>query len=205
MKVELETICTWIYYLKNNPGNADRILDCFWPSQIKSKTWLIESLKYTRGFWTGNIQNVVIFGGWYGLLSHLMNEEYRAKYINVDIDQSCENVFNEVNNKSNISFVTACMSSFKYDTPADLIINTSSEHVSQDTYDIWWNNIPKGTKYVIQGNNFFESDEHVRCTETLEEFISINHLQQSKVKDTLNCGMRPDGSPFYRFMAIGVK
>ena len=24
-------------------------------------------------------------------------------------------------------------------------------------------------------------------------------------KDTLECGMRPDGSPFYRFMAIGVK
>ena len=204
MKIELENIATWMQYVKENPKNS-RVLDCFWPSQIKSKIWLVQSLKYTRGFWGGNIKKIVIFGGWYGFLSQVMSEEYPVSYVNVDNDPSCEKIFNDLNNNANISFLNVCMSKFDYDSSVNLVINTSSEHVPQEIYDLWWDNVPEGTKYVVQGNNFFESDEHVRCTETLEEFIEINHLQDSISKETLNCGMRPDGSPFYRFMAIGVK
>jgi hypothetical protein len=94
------------------------------------------------------------------------------------------------------------MAEFEYTTMPDLVINTSTEHVSQETYDTWWNKIPSGTIYLIQGNNFFESHEHIRCSNTLEEFLKMNHLDDA---ETIECGMRPDGSPFYRFMSVGLK
>jgi hypothetical protein len=94
------------------------------------------------------------------------------------------------------------MAEFEYTTIPDLVINTSTEHVSQKTYDTWWNKIPSGTIYLIQGNNFFESHEHIRCSNTIEEFLKMNHLDDA---ETIECGMRPDGSSFYRFMSVGIK
>ena len=98
------------------------------------------------------------------------------------------------------------MATFKYPTKPNYVINTSTEHVTQETYDIWWNNIPSGTKYLIQSNNFFALEEHIRCSDTMDEFLDINHLQDNNewVKE-IDCGMRSDGEPFIRFMAIGVK
>jgi len=190
VKIDFNLVSDWMYEIRENP----RLLDCFWPSQIASKKWLIENLE-EEPYWRGHMGDIVIFGGWYG------------NYISVDADPSCEEVFNRINTNSQIKFKNVCMSEYDYSNCffLDMVINTSSEHVSQEVYAQWWGNIPKGTKYIVQGNNFFETDEHVRCTDTLEEFITINYLESAKIKKTLNCGMRPDGSPFYRFMAMGIK
>lgn len=202
MKIDFNLVSNWMYEIRENP----RLLDCFWPSQVKSKQWLIETLE-NEAYWRGHMGDIVIFGGWYGVLAQMLHQKYPGNYISVDTDPSCEEVFKRINKNSQIKFKNVCMSEYDYTDSIflDMVINTSSEHVDQETYSKWWGNIPKGTKYIVQGNNFFETDEHVRCTDTLEEFITINYLESAKIKKTLNCGMRPDGSPFYRFMAIGVK
>ena len=202
MKIDFDLVSRWMYEIRENP----RMLDCFWPSQIASKKWLIENLE-EESYWRGHMGDIVIFGGWYGVLAQMLHQKYPGNYISVDADPSCEEVFNRINTNSQIKFKNVCMSDYDYSDCLflDMVINTSSEHVSQEVYAQWWGNIPRGTKYIVQGNNFFETDEHVRCTDTLEEFITINYLESATVKDTLNCGMRPDGSPFYRFMAIGIK
>ena len=188
--------------IRDNP----RMLDCFWQSQVQSKQWIIDTL-VKEAYWRGSMGDIVIFGGWYGVLAQMLHQQFDGKYISVDNDPSCKEVFDRINTSNKIVFKNACMSEYDYSDSIflDMVINTSSEHVSQEVYAKWWGNIPKGTKYIVQGNNFFETNEHVRCTETLEEFITINYLESATAKDTLNCGMRPDGSPFYRFMAMGIK
>ena len=64
----------------------------------------------------------------------------------------------------------------EYTTDADIAINTSCEHLTQEQYDKWLSLIKPGTKIVLQSNNYFDLDEHVRCANSIEEFI-----QQSKI------------------------
>jgi hypothetical protein len=80
----------------------------------------------------------------------------------------------------------------------DLVINTSSEHITQEVYDAWWNSIPRGTKYIVQGNNL-ENHEHVRSASNLEEFLQINRFNEPEYAGMLKCGH------FYRYMAVGYK
>jgi hypothetical protein len=80
----------------------------------------------------------------------------------------------------------------------DLVINTSSEHVTQEVYDAWWKSIPTGTKYIVQGNNLV-NPEHVRLADSLEEFLKINNIKEPEYAGMLKCGH------FYRYMAVGYK
>ena len=52
---------------------------------------------------------------------------------------------------------------------------------------------------MLQGNNFFACEEHVRCCETIEDFIKINNLNNIKFAGKLDC------IQFTRFMMIGNK
>lgn len=197
-------VSKWMEYIRNNPSNAYRFSECFWPSQMISKDAAITILEKNLE-WTGEKKTVYIFGGWYGIFAELLYSKYPHKYINVDIDPSCEEVFIQINTTRDIIHLTEDMKTFKYKESPYMVINTSTEHISQEVYDMWWNNIPKGTKYLIQGNNFFESKEHIRCTETLDEFLKTNHVENCKETDMVYCHPRSDGSPFYRFMAMGIK
>jgi hypothetical protein len=70
--------------------------------------------------------------------------------------------------------------------------------VSQEVYDAWWNSIPTGTKYIVQGNNLV-NPEHVRLADNLEHFLELNHIESPDYAGILKCGH------FYRFMAVGIK
>jgi hypothetical protein len=63
--------------------------------------------------------------------------------------------------------VTADMCSIRSD--ADVIINTSCEHITQDQYDLWISGVPYNSLLVLQSNNY-NIPEHVRIAKNLEEF-----------------------------------
>lgn len=199
-----------MFFLRNNPEYVDRFVDCFWPSQIKSKEAAIDlltDLEFADS-------PVYIFGGWYGVFAQMLYHKYPNKYYSIDIDPKCEAVVEGMKEickhiihteQPDITPITADMVDYEYSEKPYMVINTSTEHLTQDDYNKWWDKIPNDTKYFIQGNNFFECDEHVRCTNTLNEFLKINNITSCESSHVIDCGMRPDGSPFYRFMAIGLK
>jgi hypothetical protein len=81
----------------------------------------------------------------------------------------------------------------------DLVINTSTEHF--DTMD-WWNNIPKGTVVVLQGNDMPHEDHHVHSS-CLQDFLAtypVSELEYSGEKEFVYPDWR-----FKRFMLIGTK
>ena len=65
----------------------------------------------------------------------------------------------------------------KYVTGADVVINTSCEHITQEQYDQWLDNQPDNALFVIQSNNYFELDEHIRCATDIDDFMHMSSIK----------------------------
>jgi hypothetical protein len=192
--VDLQIVAKWMEYIRNNPDNAYRFTENFYQSQIDSKKWLIKHIPTDVG-------SICIFGGWHGLLAQYIAESFPAvEILTTDIDSDCQSVFNQINTNIAISFRRHDMSNgmHVFMPSPDLVINTSTEHVTQDVYDAWWELIPAKTKYIVQGNNL-DHPEHIRIADNLEQFLELNRIKDPEYAGMLKCGH------FYRFMATGVR
>jgi hypothetical protein len=173
-----------------------RTMDAFWSGQLKSKEWLITTLrKHVNKF-----VSVDIHGGWVGVLaSMIFQSEIPVTTIrSVDIDPSCEPIAINMNKVEEMvgkfHAVTADMCEIRSD--ADVIINTSFEHIAQDQYELWLSGLPHNSLIVLQSNNY-NIPEHVRIAQDLNEF-----KQQSNLRNILYAGELE--LPLYkRFMIIG--
>lgn len=200
MIIKPKYMSAWIAYIRKNPADR-RFLECFWESQLESKSWLIDQLKSINP----NIQNIAIFGGWYGVLAQLfeMNFSDIDSIETVDIDPFCTRIFSSsINISRNIKSVQSCMSKYIYNSDVDCVVNTSTEHVDKEIYEKWWNNIPTGCMYAIQGNNL-AIGEHIRTSLTLQRFLTDNLVNDPLFSGKILCP-GPEGE-FERYMAIGYK
>lgn len=200
MKIDLEDIMFWMDAIRNSEDRY-RTLESFWKGQLRSKKWLIERLEETLPLFH-HPKKIVIHGGWNGVLASMMfNSTISIDHItSVDIDPDCEETANTMNKKYEMQgkfrAVTADMSGYKYD--ADIVINTSCEHITQEQYVQWLGNVPKNSTVVLQSNNYFDLDEHVRCAKDLDDFVSQSNIEVSwkGIFET---------PKYNRFMLIGKK
>jgi hypothetical protein len=193
-----EQLLDWTEGIRKHPD----MLNAFWPSQIKSKIWLTDWVKS----YLPSAHKIVIFGAWYGLLADMLDIRLKdTKILCNDIDKDAMLWCSRRH-----ATQTGRLEEFTYETRVDLVINTVTEHLTQDIYDKWYDNIPKGTYFVIQGNNDYKEADHVRACSSLTEFNRIN-----KVENTLHSGSMSyegpwnevDNRPTYyeRYMTIGFK
>ncbi len=194
MILDSEHILFWMDAIRNSK-DPQRTLESFWKGQIRSKEWLIQNLR-------SHIKKVItvdICGGWNGVLaSMLFQSDIPCKEIrSIDIDSSCEETANTMNKLEHMvgkfQAITADMCELSYN--ADVVINTSCEHLTQDQYRQWLKHIPENTLLVLQSNNY-QIDEHVRIAESLEHFeeqSGINVLWKGEIELPL----------YKRFMLIG--
>ena len=198
MKVDIEDILFWMDAIRNSEDRY-RTLESFWKGQIRSKIWLIESL---RNYLPSEELKIVIHGGWNGVLASLMfNSDIDIKeLISIDIDPSCEAIASTINKRQEMQgrfkAVTADMCQYLYD--ADVVINTSCEHITQSQYETWLSNVPDSALIVLQTNNYYELDEHIRCSKDQQEFID-----QSKICPLWVGSL--ELPKYTRFMLIGRK
>lgn len=198
MKVDIQDVLFWMDAIRNSEDKY-RTLESFWKGQVNSKVWLIENLKsFQHEHWN----NITIYGGWNGVLASLIfNSNIKVDRItSIDIDPTCEEIANTVNKNYEIAgrfdAVTADMCSFV--APAAVVINTSCEHITQEQYELWLNNQPDDALFVIQSNNYFKLEEHIRCSANIDEFMKI-----SKIKPYWRGEFK---TPNYtRYMLIGKK
>lgn len=198
MLVNLQDVLFWMDAIRNS-DNSKRTLESFWKGQINSKLWLIENL---QPFVNKKQNNIVIHGGWNGVLSSLLfNSDIDIqKIINVDIDPSCLSVATTVNKRQEIegrfSHIISSMEDYDYVHFTDIVINTSCEHISQPQYQQWLKNVPDESLIVLQSNNY-QIEEHVRTAASLEHFVNQSHLNTILFIGQLEL-------PLYkRFMIIG--
>ena len=198
MKVDIQDVLFWMDAIRNSDDRY-RTLESFWKGQVNSKVWLADAL---RANYVNDDARIVIYGGWNGVLSSILfNSNISIEHItSVDIDEDCQETAYTVNKNYEIAgrfdAVTADMC--VYTEPADIVINTSCEHITQEQYEQWVDNQPDNALFVVQSNNYFELDEHIRCSTDLDDF-----MRMSKIKPYWRGEFE---TPKYtRYMIIGKK
>jgi hypothetical protein len=200
MQVDIEHVLFWMDAIRNSDDRY-RTLESFWKGQVNSKLWLIDQL---MSHVPSIKNNIVIHGGWNGVLASLLFQSTieTDNIVSIDIDPACEEISRTMNKIEDISgkfkAVTCNMIDYQYDKFPNIVINTSCEHISQEDYDKWLKKIPNGSIIVLQSNDYFQLDEHIRCANSLEEFT-----EQSKIKIYSSEILK---LPKYnRFMLIGTR
>ena len=171
-------------------------------NQMASKRWLAESLFGVTG---GNLGSVLILGGWLGALAAVLLHDRRfaiERIVSLDIDPHCAPVALSLNaahvESGRFTARTADMRSVDYEAErADLVINTSCEHV--EDFGRWYARVPDGQRLVLQSNDYVACREHVNCVADLAAF-----QQQAPLRETLFAGERAMRR-YTRFMLIGTK
>mgnify|MGYP001158144626 FL=1 len=193
--------------------------DCFSQGQIKSKMWLLEKLKKLKL----DLGTVFLCAGWYGTLATMLFESKIKvdKIRSFDIDESCVEIA-EIFNKPwfvdewKFKSITDDIMNIDYDKHVwqfwsnknnrmsrpitdvpDTIINTSCEHIHD--FELWYNKIPKGKLIILQGNDYFELNEHVNCSADQDSFSEKAPMTDILYLGTIDCGK------YKRFMKIGLK
>lgn len=198
MKIEIDDVLFWMDAIRNSEDRY-RTLESFWKGQVHSKQWLIENLHaFQAKYW----ERIVIHGGWNGVLaSMLFNSDINAYHItSVDIDPVCEEIANTVNKRYEMEgrFCAVTEDMCKHTYEADVVINTSCEHITQEQYEQWLDNVPNNALIVIQSNDYFELEEHIRCATDIDDFTRM-----SKIKPYMRGTF--DTPKYKRFMIIGKK
>lgn len=192
-----ERFINWMNIVRATHGPLQyRILENFWESQISSKQWLLDTLKNLNISCNGV---VYIFGGWFGVLGGMLKDTHPniKEVFSIDIDQESKSIGSQLN--PDLTFITCDMQNINFSVPPSLVINTSTEHITQAVFDNWIKKIPSKVPIILQGNNFFSCVEHIRCSINLQEFQKMNSLDVIKYAGELDCRQ------FTRYMTIGYK
>lgn len=200
MQIDLEHLHYWMCAIRES-NDPMRTMDAFWRGQMRSKEWLISELKKQKH----NVKTwptIDIHGGWVGTLASLLFQSgmYIEHINSIDIDPTCEStakLMNQLEHEAGkFHAVTADMCTFRSD--ADIVINTSFEHITQDQYDLWLAGLPQNSLIVLQSNNY-DIPEHVRIAKDLEEFKQQAELEHVYFAGELATQM------YTRYMIIGKK
>ena len=196
MKVELDDVMFWMDAVRNSEDKY-RTLESFWKGQLNSKVWLVENLLKTQN---KKWNEISIHGGWNGVLASLIfNSNIQVnRIISIDIDPACKEIASTVNKRQQMQGRFVCRTSdmCNWIHDSEVVINTSCEHLTQVQYEVWLGKQPEHSLIVLQSNNFFDHEEHIRCAKDIREFI-----EQSKIKPLLIDELETE--KYKRFMIIG--
>ena len=198
INLDLDHLHYWMCAIRESKDPI-RTLDAFWKGQVSSKQWLMDEL-YKQRHHTKEWPTIDIHGGWVGVLASMFFQSnmFIERIASIDIDPECEAVANKMNQMEyqtgRFKAITADMCTYR--SHADIIINTSCEHITQDEYDLWLTGLPYNSLLVLQSNNY-NIPEHVRIASDLEQFKEQCHLENVLWAGELEL-------PLYkRFMVIG--
>jgi hypothetical protein len=198
-------------------NEIDYEADCFSRGQLKSKLWLVEELSKLNV----SLGTAYLCAGWYSTLATMLFESniQLDKIRSFDIDDSCVIIAETMNKKWLLdewkfkattkdihdidfnmhSYVTKNSSGEEIEVveSPDTIINTSCEHIQN--FNEWYNKIPKNKLIILQSNNYFEIEDHVNCSRSLEEFSETTPMSKVLFEGRL------DLEKYSRYMKIGYK
>lgn len=166
--------------------------------QLKSKKWLIHELNDMK---PQHEPEILIVGGWHGILALMLKHYAYFDYtvLTTDIDPDC----------TKIARLFGCVAStvdmfeIEYDiVPADLIINSSCEHID---FDKWIELIPKGKTVVLQSSDM-EYENHISNVYSITEFIERANLSEVYTATYKHITSRYDsGLEYNRYLLIGKR
>ena len=148
--------------IRKYPGRVLDYLNSCNETQWLSKEWLAEELNlylYKHGKREGSY-NIILLGGWYGLLAHILIEELGIEIGQIDsydIDYMAKKIGKILPiDKDIINYYTQDVAEINFGDSYDIIINTSTEHMEQEIVNHTIDTAESGTMFVFQSNNFFD-------------------------------------------------
>lgn len=194
MQIDTEHLHHWMQAIRQSPDPI-RTMDAFWSGQLKSKEWLIRNLRsHVKKFVT-----VDIHGGWVGVLASMLfqSDVPITSIRSIDIDPTCEPIAVNMNKIEEMvgKFQAVTADMCETASTADVVINTSFEHITEKQYLKWLELVPVNSLIVLQSNNY-NIPEHVRIAKDLEEF------KQQSLLNVIWAG-ELDLPLYKRFMIIG--
>jgi hypothetical protein len=165
------------YIEKHELGNQSQLIDSFSTNQCESKKWLINTLE-ELGVFQEN-QNYGVLACWFGSILIPALKKYEPKRIyGYDMDMYAlevgKHIFKGIKNISmkHVDVWTDFPPSLDL---ADIIINTSCEHMPPMKDWKWYGRLKENAIFVFQSNNMTQYNDHINCVETLEEFEDQMH------------------------------
>lgn len=162
-----------LHAIKEYPDNVESIIDSFSDNQHLSKEPLLECLD-TNGLIDDN-STVVILGCWYGSILIDRLAPVVKEIVAVDMDETAIKIGQEFfRHYDNIEWIAADIFNDhdkSYYKKADLIINTSCEHMKNMVEWNNWDYIKSDPLYVaFQSNDMFGIEGHINCVKSIEDF-----------------------------------
>lgn len=181
-------------YIKEN-NNSSAMQDAMSRSQLRSKIWLVEELAKIQP----HFNHVAVMAGWFGQLCAIYDKKLTYKKIRIiELDKiACElsdysfNLSNLENYKiksvhADITNLTLHKNGYEWPVEnfkegttynekflPDLVINTSSEHMTEEWYNqIRFKEMDSNPIVAIQSNNMFDGEGHINCVH------SIDHMKK---------------------------
>ena len=139
------------------------------PNQWRSKQWLAKTLGIHYGFPAGKI---LIVGGWYGLLGHVLRDEFPDSAMNIvsmDMDPRCEEIGYKLFYDRDIEFLTQDVSGLHDFKQYSAIISTSTEHLPRELVNQIVASKAPDAWIVLQSNNYFDHPSHINCVKSADE------------------------------------
>ena len=191
-------------------------MDCFSRGQIKSKKWLVDTVKKLDL----DLRTVFICAGWYATIVPMLTEADIKfdKIRSFDIDDSVWKIAETFNQHlkdgwrfkaqtkdiMDINYSVDTYTTIKgngdiencKDSP-NTIINTSCEHIAD--FSKWFAKIPDGKLVILQSNNYFSVEEHVNCAKDSLHFAEMSPLSEVYFTGELEL------EQYTRYMRIGLK
>tara|TARA_Y100000310_G_scaffold75768_1_gene72148 strand:+ start:2070 stop:2732 length:663 start_codon:yes stop_codon:yes gene_type:complete len=189
-------------------------------SQWSSKLWIMKELNpYLSKFGKQGPYKIAVLGGWYGLLSYVMIKELRVKIKQIDsfdIDSMTSKI-GKIFNKDVVNYYIKDVAEINFGNTYDIIINTSSEHMVQETINHTIDSSDSGTIFVLENNDFRQFGEiyggdkvldHINCSDSKEEFAN-KYRQYFNEFVTFTKPWKssngPLGNNYDRYLGIGIK
>ena len=169
----------------------EEMRDALSSGQLMSKKWLL----YKMSKYLNDNKNVIVVGGWIGLLARAINALGDVRADSLDISEHATEVARAVLLNHGAA-ILADMYDFDYQN-YQCVVNTSAEHIP----DIgeWMQLIKPGTLVVVQNNNARHIPEHINCVDSAAELERSLNLSQTLYADELVFPM------YTRYMVIGIK
>jgi len=168
----------------------EEVRDAFHTNQIESKKEVI------RAFDKLNARRVLYIGAWIGYLTHYLLREYPVEVRELDVDFRSKIISNMWNwdQPGYLGNMTMDIIYFRDWHEFDTIINCSTEHVSND----WFNLMPMGTQVIMQSNNL-KHKTHINTCDDLEQMkqkFPLSHTVHASTVEFHN---------YNRFTLAGIK
>ena len=213
-----DTLNTIRRLLDNYPDRIVDVLNSLSENQYSSKDWLIEKLnEYPHHFKYKSLDkkiNICLLASWYGLLAYKMIDKFKLKQIAnidcIDFDPKSKSVAKKLwkkidtDNLKNgklayVKFIEQDIKDIK-DLNYPVVVCTSCEHLEQKVINDTINKLEQHTLVVLQSNNYKEINEHVNCSDNLDDFANlyVSKLRNIKI-------YQKDFIKYKRFMLIGTK